>query len=410
MRNKSIVLLGTLDTKGEELLFLKDQIERRQCDVIMIDVSMGGEPLIRGGVGPEEIARLGGRSIEEIRKSHDRSSITQIMEKGAVAKVKQLCSEGKLDAIVAMGGVSMAFFGGHVMETIPFGVPKFIVCPGAMPAYISSWFNATDVTVMQSIVDFAGLNELLKNVLVRVAGGICGMAQATDVPSLHLAKKSIAITQFGFSENCARMVRQHLQERGYVVYSFHAQGIGDRAMDNLIMEGFFGGVIDIVSCGVIEEIFKGNRAAGPKRMEAAGEIGLAQVIAPCSVNITNAGPNRIDFEKYASREKKYKIDDLRILTRYNAEELTLAAKVYADKLNKAKGPVKILIPTRGWSSLDRNGSILHAPEEDKVFVYELRRHLKPEIEIEQLDVHLEDPPFAQALVESFIHLSKGLDN
>jgi uncharacterized protein (UPF0261 family) len=199
-------------------------------------------------------------------------------------------------------------------------------------------------------------------------------------------------------------VRQHLEEKGYVVYPFHAQGIGDRAMDNLIIQGFFDGVIDIVPAGVIEEMFKGNRPAGPKRMEAAGERGLPQVIAPCSVNITNTGPNRINLEKYVSRERKYKIDDLRILTRYNAEELTLAAKVYADKLNRAKGPVKILIPLRGWSSLDRKGSVLHAPEEDKVFVDELRKNLRSGIEIEELDVHLEDPPFAKALVESFLRL------
>jgi uncharacterized protein (UPF0261 family) len=285
-----------------------------------------------------------------------------------------------------------------------FGVPKLIVCPGAMPAYISSWFDATDVTVMQGILDFTGLNELLQNVLIRVAGGICGMAQAADPSILRLTKKSIAITQLGFSENCARLVRQHLEDKGYTVYPFHAQGIGDKAMDNLIMQGFFDGIIDIVPAGVIEEMFKGNRAAGPKRLEAAGERGLPQVIAPYSVNITNAGPKRIYFEKYASREKKYKIDDLCVLTRYNAEELTLAAKVYADKLNKAKGPVRILIPVRGWSSLDREGSVLHAPEEDIVFVNALRESLKPEIQMERLDVHLEDPPFALALVENFIRM------
>jgi uncharacterized protein (UPF0261 family) len=403
--NKCIVLIGTLDTKGEELLFLKRQIEQRQCDVVMMDVSMGGEPLFEAEVGPQEIAQLGGKGIEEIRGSDDRDAITHTMEKGAIAKVKQLHSEGRLDGIVAIGGVTMALFGGHVMETVPFGVPKLIVCPGAMPAYISSWFDATDVTVMQGILDFTGLNELLQNVLVRVAGGICGMAQAADGSTLRLTKKSIAITQFGFSENCARLVRQHLEEKGYIVYPFHAQGIGDKAMDNLILQGFFDGVIDIVPAGVIEEMFKGNRAAGPKRLEAAGERGLPQVIAPGSVNITNAGPKRIYSEKYASREKKYKIDELRILTRYNAEELTMAAKVYADKLNKAKGPVKILIPNRGWSSLDREGSVLHAPKEDRVFVNALGRNLKPEIEIEELDIHLEDPPFASALVESFIHLS-----
>ena len=232
MNHKCIVLLGTLDTKADELVFLKHQIEQRQCDVVMIDVSMGGEPSFQAEVGPQEIARLGGKSIEEIRKSHDRSSITQIMEKGAIAKIRQLYSEGRLDGMVAVGGVSVALFAGHVMETVAFGVPKLIVCPGAMPAYISNWFNATDVTVMQAILDFAGLNELVKNVLIRVAGGICGMAQAADVSGLRLSKRSIAITQFGFSENCARLVRQQLEEKGYVVYPFHAQGIGDRAMDN----------------------------------------------------------------------------------------------------------------------------------------------------------------------------------
>lgn len=175
-------------------------------------------------------------------------------------------------------------------------------------------------------------------------------------------------------------------------------------MDDLIAKGFFDGVIDIASAGVIEEIFRGTRAGGPKRLEAAGERGLPQVIAPGSVNITNASLTRRLSEKYSSREKQLKQDEARVETRYNREELITAAKVYAEKLNKAKGPVKFLFPTRGWSSLDREGSVLHAPEEDKVFVEELRRNLKPEIEIRELDCHLEDAEFALALVEAFIQL------
>lgn len=175
-------------------------------------------------------------------------------------------------------------------------------------------------------------------------------------------------------------------------------------MDDLILQGFFDGVIDIASAGVIEDMFAGNRAAGPKRLEAAGERGLPQVVAPCSVNITNAGPAREQSEKYASRERKLKLDELRIMTRYDTDELVAAAKVYADKLNKAKGPIRILFSTRGLSSLDREGSVLHAPEEDKVFVEELRRNLKPEIGIEELDCHLEDAEFALALVETFVRM------
>jgi uncharacterized protein (UPF0261 family) len=222
-----------------------------------------------------------------------------------------------------------------------------------------------------------------------------------------LLEKSVAITQLGWSDNCARLVKRLMEERGYRVYPFHAQGVGDRAMDDLIAKGFFDGVIDIASAGVIEEIFRGTRAGGPKRLEAAGERGLPQVIAPGSINITNASLTRRLSEKYTSREKKLKQDEARVETRYNREELITAARVYAEKLNKAKGPVKFLFPTRGWSSLDREGSVLHAPEEDKVFVEELRRNLKPEIEIKELDCHLEDAEFALALVEAFIQMENS---
>ncbi len=404
MGKKSVIVMGTLDTKGEEILFLKQQLEQKQCPVIVVDVSMGGQPPSKADVSPDEIARLGGSTIEEIRASKDRDWLTQAMEKGATEKVKQLYAEGKVGGIMAIGGSTMALFGARVMKLLPFGIPKIIVCPGVIPAQVRRLYDTMDMTIMQGVVDFAGLNELTTSVLVRAAGAMCGVLEGSGEPISSLLEKSVAITELGWSSNCARLVKQHLEEMGYRVYPFHAQGIGDRAMEDLIVQGFFSGVIDIATAGVIEEIFHGTRAAGPKRLEAAGERGLPQVIAPCSINITNASLSRRQPEKYASREKKLKQDEARIETRYNREELTAAAGVYAGKLNKARGPVKILFPTRGWSSLDREGSVLHAPEEDKVFVEELRRKLKPEIEIEELDCHLEDAEFALALVEAFVKM------
>jgi uncharacterized protein (UPF0261 family) len=407
MGKRHIVVIGTLDTKGEEILFLKRQIAGRYPEVFVIDVSMGGEPFFEADAKPAEIARLGGKTIEEIRLSRDRNWATQVMERGAIEKVKQLYGAGEVRGIMAVGGTTMALLGANVMKLLPFGVPKFILCTGAMPAYLRSWFATMDMIVMQGVVDFAGLNELVKSVLVRAAGVACGMVEGSGETIPRLAEKSVAITQLGWSDNCGRLVRQHLEDRGYHVYPFHAQGIGDRAMDDLILQGFFNGVIDIASGGVIEEIFAGTRAAGPKRLEAAGERGLPQVVAPGSVNITNAGPERKHARKYASRERKLKQDEFRIETRYSPEELQIAARVYAEKLNKAKGPVKFLFPTRGWSSLDREGSVLHAPEEDRVFVEELKRNLKPEIGVEELDCHLEDAEFARALVEAFVQLERA---
>jgi uncharacterized protein (UPF0261 family) len=402
MSAKSIVILGTMDTKGEQILFLKERIERRGHLAIVVDLSMGGEPLLEADITPREIAQISGREIEEITSSKDRAMVTQVMESGAIKRIGQLYSDGKVDGMIAVGGASMALMAAHTMEGFPFGMPKIIVCPAAMPAYISYWFGTMDIAIMQSIVEFAGLNDLLKDVLARAAGAICGMAEEASSPgTLRVPKGSVAITQFGFSENCARYVRQYLEERGYVVYPFHAQGISDRAMDSLIDQGYFDGVIDIVPAGVIEEIFEGHRAAGTERMEAAGRRGIPQVIAPCSINITGCGRTRKHYERYASRKRILKIDEIRAMTRFTIEELKIGAKAYAEKLNKAKGPVTILVPARGWSSLDREGSILHAPEEDNVFVNELKKSLRPEIEIEELDLHLEDPPFALALVERF---------
>ncbi len=407
MKAKSIVVLGTLDTKGEQILFLKDRIVRRGHRAIVVDLSMGGEPLFQADITPQEIARASGKSIEEITASKDRAMVTRVMEAGAIKKIGELYSDQKVDGIIAVGGASMALMGAHIMEGFSFGMPKIIVCPAAMPAYISYWFGTMDVAIMQSIVEFAGLNDLLKDVLARAAGAICGMAEeASPSGTLRVPKGSIAITQFGFSDNCARYVRQYLEERGYVVYPFHAQGISDRAMDSLIDQGYFDGVIDIVPAGVIEEIFEGHRAAGPKRLEAAGRRGIPQVIAPCSLNITGCGPTRKHNEKYASREKILRIDELRAGTRFNIEELRIGAKVYAEKLNKAKGPVSILIPLRGWSSLDKEGSILYDPEQDKVFVEELRKNLQPKIDIVEVDCNLEDPLFALALVEKLETLYK----
>lgn len=410
MTAKNIVVIGTLDTKGEQILFLKDRITQRGHKAIIVDLSMGDAPLFQADITPQEIAQADGKSIEEITVSRDRSMAAHVMEAGAIKKIGELYSDRKVDGMIAVGGATMALIGSRIMEVLPFGIPKIIVCPAAMPAYIGLWFGTLDVAIMQSIVEFAGLNDLLKDVLARAAGAICGMAEEASPPgTLRVPKGAIAITQLGFSDNCAKYVRQYLEERGYVVYPFHAQGISDRAMDGLIDQGYFDGVIEIVPAGVIEDIFEGHRAAGPKRLEAAGQRGIPQVIAPGTVNLTGCGSTRKHYEKYASRERVMKIDEIRAMTRFNDEELRIGAKAYADKLNKAKGRVSILIPLRGWSSLDREGSILYDPKQDQLFVEELRRNLKPEIEIEEVDCNLEDPQFSLALVEKLETLYKGTD-
>jgi uncharacterized protein (UPF0261 family) len=359
-------------------------------------------PSMQADVPASEIARRGGKEITELVKSRDRSSLAEVMTSGAQQKVLDFLSRGEIDGIIAMGGASMALIGSRVMAKLPYGLPKVIATPAAMPTYISEWFGAMDVVVMQLIMEFAGMNNLLETVILQAAGAISGMVEeALPLGSLKLPYPSVAITQLGFNEQCAAEVKRSLEVKGYHVYPFHAQGISDRSMERLIAQGFLDGLIDMVPAGLMEELFEGNRAAGMERLDAAIDRGIPHVLAPCTLNVTGAGPTRRNKERYISRSRILKIDEIRAMTRYNADEMRQAARLYAEKLNRAKGPVKFLIPLRGWSSIDKEGSVLYDPVEDRIFVDELKRHLKSEITIEELDCNLEDRPFAQALVESF---------
>jgi len=397
---KKIVIIGTVDTKGEQLRFLKERIESSGHEAILMDISMGGHPSYQAEITPEEIARLAGGDLKEIVSSRDRSAAVNTMTMGAQQKALDLLSKGELHGIVALGGATIALAGSRVMSKLPFGIPKVIGTPAAMPAYVSRWFGANDLTVMQLIMEVAGMNDLVKNVLAQVAGAISGMVkEAFDYTSLRLPYPSIAITQVGFSDQCAKNVEQLLEGKGYHVFPFHAQGVSDRAMDRLISQGFFDGVIEIVPAGLVEEKFKGNRAAGMERLDAALERGIPQVWAPCCLNLTGAGPTRTNREKYLATGRIFEIDEIRAMTRFPTDELVIGAHLYAEKMNRAKGPLKLVVPLRGWSSIDREGSVLYDPAEDRIFVEELKKNLSTDIELEEVDCNLEDIETARVLVE-----------
>jgi uncharacterized protein (UPF0261 family) len=402
---KKIVILGTVDTKGEQLAFLKEKLTTRGHEPILMDLSMGGLPGFQADITPHEIAGLAGKSLEELRASKDRLSVTNVMTAGARQKAMDLLSQGNLQGIVALGGSTMALIGSQVMSKLPFGIPKVIATPAAMPVYVGRWFGATDLIVMQLIMEIAGMNDLVKNAIAQVAGAIAGMVEeAYDHGALKLPYPSVAVTELGFSDQCARYVEELLTEKGFHAYPFHANGTSDRAMDRMISQGFFDGVIEIVPAGLMEAKFKGNRAADMERLDAACKRGIPQVWAPCCLNLTGAGPTRTNREKYTASGKVLSIDEMRAMARFPRDELLIGAKIYAEKINRAKGPIKLVIPLRGWSSLDQEGSILYDPKEDRLFVEELRKNLTVPLEIEEIDCNLEDFRTAKALVDSLVFM------
>jgi uncharacterized protein (UPF0261 family) len=413
---KHIVILSTLDTKGEEAKYLKNLIEAQGFKTLVMDTSIGGEPTLAPDISSEEVARLGGGNIQEIRASRNTGQVTPIMIKGATIKVQELLGKGLLDGIIAFGGASNTTSATTVMKALPFGIPKLMVSSTAsMPAYAAKYIGTKDITMMHSVVDISGLNDLTKAVLERAAGGICGMAAASGGPVKPLSTSPlIAITTFKFAEKCGQHAMELLDKKGYTVIPFHAQGIGDSAMEELIEQGLFQGVIDLVPAGVIEELLGGNRAAGPHRLESAGKRGIPQVLTPCGFDMLSCGPlSRREagdplWTSLRLAERKIFIpDEFRVAARTSGDEVCRVAEVIARKLNESKGPVKFFIPTRGWSSLSTKGADLYEPVTDALFAPALKKSLRPDIEVSELPMELNSPEFAEVLVGALDRMMKG---
>lgn len=415
---KTIVIVSSLDTKSSEATFLKGLIQERGHRVIFLDTSTGSEAVVRPDISAKEVAKAGGGDIEEIRKTKDTGKAASIMVEGATKIVKAFLEKGELDGIFSFGGASNTTIATAIMKSLPFGVAKVMLSSTvAMPTSTAGYFGTKDIAIIQSVVDITGFNPLVKDLLKRGAGAICGMVEMGEGPT-SLSKTSckkglIALTEFKFSEECSSHVRYLLEERGFEVIPFHAQGIGDRAMEELIGEGVFQGVVDIVPAGVGEELLGGNRAAGPKRLESAGRMGIPQIITPCGFDMLSCGPlergDRGDplWVSRGIKDRQYFVPDaFRVQARTTSDELREIAKEVARKLNQSKGPVIILIPLKGWSSLDQEGMPLYDPDADRTFIDELKIHIDPKITLIELDLHLNTREFAQEAVNQFLNLYK----
>lgn len=393
---KGILLIATMDTKGVEALYLRERIKGLGRKPVLMDLSMAGKAEVQAEVSADEVARAGGSSLEQIHGSRDRASNTEVMIAGASSIARRLVEEGKVHGAVSIGGSTGSLMAADVMRALPFGIPKLIISStAALPGMSTRYIGTGDITLMHSVIEVSGLSEVLKNVIDRAAYAVCGMADATPLGELREKAKLIALTMLGPCEQCASGVRKALEEKGFQVVGFSAAGIGDRAMEEMIAQGLFDGVVDLAPGGVLEHLIGGMRDAGPHRLESAGEMGIPQVISTCGVN--HITPPKRKYTEDHRKRRKYDLDRFRTWLRASPEELITAAQAFAGKLNRAKGPVRLVIPLKGWSSADYPGSETYDPEQDFIFVSELKRLLKPEIEVSLVRANMEDPEFARAI-------------
>jgi uncharacterized protein (UPF0261 family) len=409
MGRKGIVIICNLDTRGEDIVFVKDLIAGRGHEAILLDFSMEEPPPFDGDITTEEVAARGGLPIRILREKYrsDRDAATQNQIRGAASIVDDLVRQGRVHGIIGIGGGTATLVATSVMQRLPFGMPKLMASPmAAHPAYIDKYVGTRDITMHHTVLDIVKMNPLLKAQIINAVGAICGMVEMTQGTDIRFDKPCVAVSSFGFGEMAVQAAIGMLEDAGFTPIVCHAQGKGDRAMEEMIRDGAFQGVLDICIGGVIEHLFKGNRDPGPDRLKAAAAAGIPTVLAPCGLDILSYG-GRADMLEKTKDRVQYVQDALRVQVRTTADELRQAADVIAQRLNDAKGEWTFLVPLQGWSSLDKVGRPIHDPQADGEFVERLKAGLDQPQRVKEVDLHLYTPEFARVAVDEFARLFRA---
>lgn len=389
---KTIVLIGTLDTKGAEYGYIRDRIVEQGCRVIVVDVGILGKPLFQPDITREQVAQAAGVSIAQVASSREEGEAIQPMSEGAVKIVQELHRSGKLDGILALGGSMGTMLGTAAMRALPLGIAKVMVSTQAS-GDTRPYVGTKDIVMIPSLADIVGLNRITQNVLTVAAGAIVGMvnAAAGPVPS---DKPLIGLTLHGDLMPCANSVMELLEQRGYEVVVLHAIGIGGRTLEEWIEQGLLDGVFDLVTTEVLQRMHGGLYDAGAARLEAAGTKGIPQLVAPGKADIitfdmTQGVPEHLRGRKLSVHTP------VRVVARTTKEERAELGRVMAEKLNKAIGPTAVIIPKKGFSAADKEGNDWYDPEANLALIHTLKRELKPEIKLVEVDAHINDKLFAE---------------
>jgi len=403
--SKTIAILGALDTKGQEFEFLKNEIERRGCSTFVINVGVLGEPPFSPHVNSEEVAIAGGADLSALIEKKDHGEATKVMTAGSAKVVAKYYEAGKFDGIISMGGGGGTVTGTSAMRALPIGVPKVMVSTVAS-GDTSPYVGTSDIVMIPSIVDVAGLNRISKTIFSNAAGAICGMV-AGEVEKGVDEKPLVAATMFGNTTRAVEHARKIIEDNGYEVLVFHATGTGGKTMEMLIDSGFISGVLDMTTTEWADEVCGGVLSAGSERLEAAGKAGIPQVVTPACIDMCNFWARDTVPEKYRDR-LFYEWNPNVTLMRTTPEENEKMGRIFAEKLNAAKGPVVVLIPMGGFSEIDYPDKPFWWPEADQAFVNELKSKLNPDIPVIVMEEDVNSPEFSGRVAQTLLDLlSKG---
>jgi uncharacterized protein (UPF0261 family) len=392
-----IALIGTLDTKGDEILFLKQRLCALGVQVLVIDAGVLGSPLFQPDVSREEIAARAGTRLDDLVLARDRGKAITAMERGLASWFRE--RRDTIAGVLAIGGSAGTSIATAGMRELPVGVPKLMVSTLAS-GNTRPYVGTSDIAMLYPVADFTGLNRLTRNILANAANALAGMC-SLPAPTATAGDQRplLAATMFGVTTPCVNRVRDLLEAEGFELLVFHATGAGGQAMEQLIRDGFIRGVLDITTTELADELVGGVLSAGPHRLEAAGSLGIPQVISVGALDMVNFGPRDTVPEKFCGRIF-YEHNPTVTLMRTTSAENARLGEVIAQKANAACGPVKIILPLRGVSAIDAAGQPFYDPVATAALFEAIRRHAS--VEVKEIDAHINDRQFAASAVAEFI--------
>ena len=395
-----IVILGTLDTKRDEISFMRRLVESKGHIATIVDVGALGTPAPDPDISNEKVARWGEWGLQDLLQTPERGQIMRVMGEGAARCLLDLYRTNRLDGVIAVGGNQGTAIASMAMRALPIGFPKFLVSTVAS-GNIRPYVENKDIGVVFSVADLiGGPNPVSRSILANAVGALVGMVEHGARVTIKPGERTIAVTALGNTEPAVRQAMKLLHEANFQAIAFHASGAGGSAMEELIDEGIIHGVLDLTPHELTEEVVGAGAyvPVRPGRLTSAGAKGIPQVVSTGGMEYLCFGP----WESIPPRLRKRKIymhNPYNANLRVSRKEMAQVGKTMADRLNEAKGPTAVMIPLRGWSVYGAPGGPLHDALGYKAFLKALRSHLRANIQFKEIDAHINDELFVDLCVK-----------
>jgi uncharacterized protein (UPF0261 family) len=400
LKKKAILLIITLDTKGEEASYLKQAIEKQGLNVLVMDVGIFPSRAIEGDIKKEVVAVSGGQDIETLLQAKDKGKAIATMIRGATLMTKSLYEKGRIHGVLSLGGAQGTIIGTTAMKSLPVGFPKLMVSTVASgKRFFETYVDTNDITMMHSVVDFFGFNSILRQILSNAAGAISGMAKMGKIPSG--SGRKVAITIYGTTTPAGMAIVSLLQKAGYEVVAFHPNGAGGMAMERMIREGKFSGVIDLTTHELVDHLVGGGHASGPDRLEAASDMRIPQIVVPGSIDYIVQGRFETLRPSFKKRTTMMHNPEMTFV-KTSVKEMAELGRIIAQKLNRSHGSTMVMIPLKGFSYPNYQGRVFYNPEGVKAFSKTLKEEIERKIPILELPYHINDEGFALEVVKEFM--------